>query len=252
MNKILWITGASSGIGKASALKFAENGWTVIALARRISLLKNLSNTKNLKGKIIPIKLDICNSLEVKKTIESSFKKYGTPTICFLNAGTHLADEDNINALTAFKKLIDVNLLGTVSCIYKCLPYLKLNPNSQLVIMASLAGYRGLPDSSAYCSSKAALISLAESLYHECKDNGVKVRLINPGFVDTPLTRKNKFAMPSIINVKLASDKIFERLTKGKEFEIRFPKYFSLLMKFLSILPYPIYFYFTKYVVKKS
>ena len=118
--------------------------------------------------------------------------------------------------------------------------------------MASLAGYRGLPNSSAYCSSKAALISLAESLYHECKSFNIKVRLINPGFVDTPLTRKNKFSMPSIIDADTASNLIFKRLTTGKEFEIRFPKYFSILMGILSVLPYSIYFYFTKYLVKKN
>ena len=111
------------------------------------------------------------------------------------------------------------------------LPYLKKIQNSQLVIMSSVAGYRGLPYAAAYCSTKAALIAFAESIYNQCKVVGIKVRIICPGFVKTPLTDKNNFKMPMMISAKQAGKIIYDKLTNSRDFEIVFPKLFGFVMK---------------------
>ena len=117
--------------------------------------------------------------------------------------------------------------------------------------MSSVAGYRGLPYAAAYCSSKSAISTFAESIYNQCQKLGITVRLINPGFVKTPLTDKNKFDMPMIIPVEQASNIIYNKIVSSSKFEINCPLLFCYLMKVLRILPYTIYFKLTNYLMKK-
>ena len=116
--------------------------------------------------------------------------------------------------------------------------------------MSSVAGYRGLPYAAAYCSTKSALISYAESIYNQCKEIGIRVRLICPGFVKTPLTDKNDFKMPMIISSEKAGDIIYKKLMSSNDFEIVFPKIFGLIMKLLRHLPNFIYLRITARLLK--
>ena len=121
--------------------------------------------------------------------------------------------------------------------------YYKDRRSGQIAIVSSIAGYRGLPAGGAYCSSKSALISFAESLYFDFKKLGIRISVINPGFIESTSTNQNSFPMPFIKPASFAAKKIFDGLTKTKKFEISFPFFFLRMMKFARILPYPIYFY---------
>ena len=117
--------------------------------------------------------------------------------------------------------------------------------------MSSVAGYRGLPYAAAYCSSKSAITTFAESIYNQCKCLGIRVRVVNPGFVKTPLTDKNKFKMPMIISVEEAVDVMYKKFLYSKKFEVNFPWFFCFIMKILRILPYSIYLSLTNLLIKK-
>ena len=117
--------------------------------------------------------------------------------------------------------------------------------------MSSVAGYRGLPYASAYCSSKSAIITFVESIFNQCKNIGIKVRLVNPGFIKTPLTDKNKFKMPFIISADIAAEMMYKKFLYSNSFEINLPWLFCLFMKTLRILPYKLYFKITQLLLKK-
>ncbi len=250
MKKSIFITGASSGIGRALSLKFASEGWQVIASARRINLLKSLSSQSVKKNSIKPIRIDITDNKMVCNKINSIIKTYGIPDIIFLNAGTNNPNSNSIFSLEETRQIFETNFFGTLNCLSALLPYLKKKKQSQVIIMSSVAGYRGLPYAAAYCSSKSALSNFAESIYNQCKKYGITVRVVNPGFIKTPLTDKNKFDMPMIISVEKAANIIYNKILFSNKFEINCPLLFCFLMKVLRILPYSIYFKLTNYLMK--
>ena len=250
MKKSIFITGASSGIGRALSLKFVSEGWQVIASARRINLLKSLSNQSVKKNSIKPIKIDITDNKMVCNKINSIINTYGIPDIIFLNAGTNNPNSNSIFSLEETRQIFETNFFGTLNCLSALLPYLKKKKQSQVIIMSSVAGYRGLPYAAAYCSSKSAISNFAESIYNQCKKYGITVRVVNPGFIKTPLTDKNKFDMPMIISVEKAANIIYKKILFSNKFEINCPLLFCFLMKVLRILPYSIYFKLTNYLMK--
>lgn len=257
MNNTIFITGASSGVGREVSKVFLQNGWNVIATARRLNLLKSIKiNEKDkkseLRGRIIPLRLDVTNKNILSKKISECIKKNGIPDIVFLNAGTNYANDKAITSSENTKKLFEVNFFGVLNCIDIFMPYLKRKKkNTQLIIMSSVAGYRGLPYSGAYCSSKAALINYAESIYNQSESHGIKVRVVNPGFIKTPLTDKNKFNMPLIISSEKAGKILYKKFLYTSKFEINLPNFFCIIMKLLRIIPYYIYFRLTKLTLRK-
>ena len=129
--------------------------------------------------------------------------------------------------------------------------FLQRKKNGHIAIVSSVAGYRGLPAASGYCASKAALSSLAESLYFDFKRKNVKVSLISPGFIKTPMTDKNTFPMPMIKSPEYAAEKIFIGLTKKNAFEIHFPKSFTIFLKLLKIMPNWLFFWLVERGIKR-
>ena len=250
MKKSIFITGASSGIGRSLSLKFASEGWKVVASARRINILKSLKNESLKKKIIIPVKLDITNSKMVSSKVNSIVKTNGIPDIIFLNAGTNNPNSTSIFSLEETRQIFETNFFGTLNCVAAFLPYLKKKRQSQIIIMSSVAGYRGLPYAAAYCSSKSAISTFAESIFNQCKNLGITVRVVNPGFIKTPLTDKNKFDMPMIISAEKASNIIYKKILYSNKFEINCPLLFCFLMKVLRILPYSVYFKLTNYLIK--
>ena len=132
--------------------------------------------------------------------------------------------------------------IGTLNCIMSVNKYFREKNSGLISIVSSVAGYRGLPAASGYCASKAALTSLAESLYFDFKRYNVRVSLVSPGFIKTPMTDKNKFPMPMIKSAEYAAEKMFVGLTKKNAFEIHFPVAFTTIMKLLKIMPNWMYF----------
>ena len=158
-----------------------------------------------------------------------------------LAAGTHQPVSAEAFEADEFARLVAINLVGVGNCLEPLLQRMIARRKGRIAVVSSVAGYRGLPTSSYYGATKAALINLAESLKFDLDRHGVTMQLIDPGFVRTPLTDKNEFAMPFLIEAEAAA----ERIAKGLEsssFEITFPRRFTYLLKLLRCLPYRLYF----------
>ena len=237
--KTIWITGASTGIGKALALKFAKEGWNVAASARREELLKELNN---INENIHSYPLDVTVIDKCKSTAELIIKELGQIDICVFGTGVHDPKSEKKFNLEKIRKIMEVNYFGTMNSINSIYDYFSNRKEGQISIISSVAGYRGLPAAGAYCASKSALISYAESLYFDMIRKNVKVSIISPGFIKTPMTDQNDFPMPMIKSVEYAADKIYLGLLKKSGFEIHFPKTFTYLMKIIQILPNWLYF----------
>tara|TARA_X000000368_G_scaffold2177_1_gene1688 strand:+ start:1709 stop:2461 length:753 start_codon:yes stop_codon:yes gene_type:complete len=246
--KNIWITGASSGIGKALAIKFANEGWQVAASARRESLLKELSNQYT---NIQSFPLDVTDSDKCKSVFKDIVEKFENIEICVFGTGIHDPQSEKKFNLEKIKKIMEVNFFGTMNSINSVYDYFGQRKVGQISIISSVAGYRGLPAAGAYCASKSALTSFAESLHFEMKRKNVRVSLISPGFIKTPMTDQNDFPMPMIKSPEFAADQIYNGLIKKSGFEIHFPKVFTFFMKFLRILPSSIYFRFLEKGMKK-
>lgn len=240
--RVVWITGASSGIGRALALNLAKRGDKVAVSARGEAGLQSLSEeAAGLPGSIHPYPLDITDAESCVRTVEAISGELGSIALAILNAGTHHPVEAEDFGAGDLAKLIGINLLGTGNCLDPLLKRMIAAKAGHIAIVASVAGYRGLPTSSYYGASKAAQINLAEALKFDLDRLGIKLQLVNPGFVRTPLTDKNEFPMPFLMEV----DEAAERLANGLEssaFEITFPRRFAYLLKLFRLLPYRLYF----------
>lgn len=246
--KIIWITGASSGIGKALAIKFAEKGWIVAASARRENLLEDLNKFSQ---NIYSFPLDVTEIENCKLVANKIIEKFGGIDICVFGTGMHDPKSEKKFNLNKIREIMEVNYFGTMNSINSIYEYFSEKKNGQISIISSVAGYRGLPAAGAYCASKAALTSYAESLNFDMQMKNVKVSLISPGFIKTPMTDQNDFPMPMIKSPEFAANEIFKGLTEKKSFEIHFPKAFTYFLKFLQILPSSIYFKLVSKGMKK-
>ena len=246
--KKIWITGASSGIGKALALKFAKEGWQVAASARRENLLIEISN---LNKNIFPFPLDVTDPENCKKVFDKVKQEFKEIDISVFSTGIHDPESEKKLNLNSIRKIMEVNFFGTINSINAVYDYYKEKKNGQISIVSSVAGYRGLPDAGAYCASKSALTSFTESLHFDLKKSNVKVSLISPGFIKTPMTDQNNFPMPMIKSPEFAAEQIYNGLIKKNSFEIHFPKTFTFLMKLLRILPNGLYFWLVEKGMKK-
>ena len=237
--KTIWITGASSGIGKSLALKFANEGWQVAASARREDLLNQLSESNQ---NISPFPLDVTSRENCEEIFEKIKNKFESIDTCFFSTGTWDPKKEKEIDIDQMKKVMEVNFFGTLNCIKAVEMYFKEKKNGNISIVSSIAGYRGLPNSTGYGASKAALNNLVESLYFDFGRYNVRVSLISPGFIKTPMTDKNQFKMPFLKTPEFAAEKIYNGLINGSSFEIDFPKELTLILKFLKILPDSVYF----------
>ncbi len=244
----IWITGGSSGIGFSTAKEFLTNNWQVIISSsnqEKLNNAKNRLNEINKNNLLHTIKCDISSKKDVDFTIDSIENNIGKIDIALLNASAYSPNKDQIFDISNYELLVDVNIKGTLYCINKLKDFMQ-NRNNTIAIVSSPLGYRGWPTAGAYGISKAAQLSLSETLFFDFKKININMRVICPGFIDTEATRKNSFKMPFLKSSSYAGKKIFDRLTKGKEFEIIFPFLIVYFFKFTRILPYKIYFYIWK------
>ena len=248
MSKKIWITGASSGIGRALAIKFSNEGWQVAVSARRENLLQDL-NKNNLN--IYSFPLDIKDESKAKKVFQDIIEKFKTIDICVFCTGIHDPESEKKLSIEKIREIMETNFFGTVNCIMAVNAYFREKKNGHISIVSSVAGYRGFPAASGYCASKAALTSLAESLFFDFKRYNVRISLVSPGFIKTPLTDKNKFPMPMIKSPEYAAEKMFIGLTKKNTFEIHFPKTFTIIVKLLKIMPNWLFFFLVGKGIKR-
>jgi len=243
----IWITGASSGIGKALAELYAARGDRVAVSARSADALDELAGGRN---NIHAYPLDITNAEAVSATVSRIETDLGDISLAILNAGVwSQMGVDQFDA-AKIRTGMEVNFSGTVNCVGALLGPMKQRRAGHIAIVASVAGYVGLPQSLAYGPTKAALISLAESLKPDLDRYGVAVSVVNPGFVDTPMTAVNDFEMPFILKADDAAQRIANGLDAGK-FEIAFPWQLVSSLKALRRLPYSLYFRVARRMIEK-
>ena len=246
--KVIWITGASSGIGKALAIKFSNAGWIVAASARRENELQKLCQENN---NIHSFPLDVTNVDQCKVVFNNILENLKNIEICVFGTGMHDPKSEKKFNIEKIKEIMEVNYFGTMNSINSIYDYFCNKKNGQISIISSVAGYRGLPAAGAYCASKSALTSFVESFHFEMKRKNVRVSLVSPGFIKTPMTDQNDFPMPMIKSPEFAAEQIYIGLIKKNNFEIHFPKAFTYLMKILKILPNGIYFKLLEKGMKK-
>ena len=237
--KTIWITGGSTGIGKALAIKFAKEGWNVAISARRENLLKETCGEHE---NISSFPLDVTDKNKCKEVFQNIVDTFQSVDICFFSTGTWDPKKEKDIDVEQIENVFKVNFFGTLNSIKAVEKYFKDRKSGTITIVSSIAGYRGLPNSTGYGPSKSALNNLAESLYFDFGRSNVRVCLVSPGFIKTPMTDKNDFKMPFLKTSEYAAEKIYDGLVKKNSFEIHFPKSLTLILKILSFLPNKIYF----------
>lgn len=246
-NKNIWIIGCSSGIGEALARELAAQGANLALSARNKDKLNE--QNKELGGKHDVLAFDVADFAGLKAATRKLKSKWGHVDSVILMAATYSPGDVFELEYDKVKQVIEVNLLSAFSLSELVLPWLIEQKKGQLVFCASVAGYRGLPTGQPYGATKAGLINLAESIYCEVKPKypEIDIKVINPGFVRTPLTDKNDFEMPMIIEPEEAAKAIAKGLLSSN-FEISFPRLFTSIMKLLEMIPYRLYFWLVKKV----
>ncbi len=231
-----WITGASAGIGRAVALGLAQQGWTVYATARGAEALDTLAaEASSTAGEIIAVPGDV-TSLDDMTAAVARATADGPLALVILNAGIYAPMRaQTFNAVKA-RQTFDVNLTGVANGLAPVLEHMIERRDGHIALIASVAGYRGLPNAAAYSATKAGLIAMAEALAMDLVDLGVRISVINPGFVETEATSVNDFEMPMLLQPDEAARRIIEGLGKPG-FEIRFPWQFALFLRTIGLLP---------------
>lgn len=244
-NSKIWIIGASSGIGAALAAELSRRGARLTLSARRHDELEKISGKLETAANIAP--LDVSDGMALKKVANA----YGPfDSVVFLAALYNPGLMENMKIEDA-RRTIDINIGGALNTVDAVYPGMRQAKKGQIVLCGSVAAYCGLPNSQPYSMTKAAIMSLTQSLHIEARTHNIDVKLISPGFVRTPLTDKNDFDMPMIMEPDDAAIIIADGLTE-KQFEIHFPKKFTRVVKLLSVLPYSLYFKIAGGVLKKK
>ncbi len=239
---IVWITGASAGIGRALALAMARRGYHVAATARTADKLDTLSReAEGSRGSITAYACDVTDAPAMAALVSQIETTSGPIRCAIFNAGNYWPTRGEALDLDAFRKTYDINLFGVLNGLVPVVERMKMHGRGQVVMVASVSGYTGLPNASAYGASKAAINNMAESLKFDFDKLNIRVQVVNPGFIDTPLTEKNDFAMPALMPVDKAVEAMISGMEQGR-FEITFPRRFTYLLKLLRMLPHPVYF----------
>lgn len=236
--RTVWLVGASTGIGRATAELLHRRGARVIVSARSAAPLEAFVAQHAGADMIV---LDATDREALRDAAAHIVRTHGRIDLACYCAGTYAAMRaDNFDLDVALRH-VDVNYNGALHLLDAVLPHLKRQKGGHISLVGSVAGYRGLPQALAYGPTKAALINLAEVLYMDLKPQGVGVSIVNPGFVETPLTAQNEFRMPALLTPEEAAQAIVAGWEAG-DFEIHFPKRFTLWLKALRHIGYGPYF----------
>ena len=235
--KSVWLVGASTGIGQATAHALHAAGAKVFVSARNAQALAGFVQSH---PGAMALALDVTDKAALAVAAQTVLAS-GTLDLVMYCAGYYKEQRATAFNLAEMVQHNEVNYTGVLYMLDAVLPALLAQKSGHISLISSVAGYTGLPQSLAYGPTKAALINLAETLYLDLKDSGIGVSLVCPGFVETPLTAQNKFTMPALITAEQAAHEILRGWSRG-EFEIHFPKRFTRWMKALRLLPYRVRF----------
>ncbi len=237
-NKVVFLTGASSGIGEGLALAMAGRGAIVGLAARRRELLEDLAERcRAAGGRAVAFELDVTDEAAVFAAAESMRGEFGHIDLMIANAGVGGNDErTRTYTPSAVKKLIDINLMGAVNAVHAVVKPMAERGSGQIVAISSLAGFRGLPRSAAYSASKAGMTAFFESVRLDLRDTGVSVTIIQPGFIRTPLTSGRTANMPFLMELDDAIPHFLSAIEKKKRFAA-FPWQLATIVRAGKFMP---------------
>ncbi|WP_196258482.1 SDR family NAD(P)-dependent oxidoreductase [Pelagibacterium limicola] len=236
--RVAWIVGGGTGIGAETAKGLVARGWTVAVSGRRSAPLAALHRSHGAH----PFPLDVADREAVSATVEGIIAELGRIDLMIFSVARKETVSPGTYDYDAYARIIDTNLLGAMRVIDPVVAQMRRQGGGEIVLVASVAGYFGLPRSAAYSSGKAAMIALAETMRTELAPDGISVRVVCPGFVKTDFTARNNFPMPFLIEADDAGRRIVSGLLDSKRFEIAFPRRFVLILKAIRMLPYPLFF----------
>jgi short-subunit dehydrogenase len=236
-NKIVLITGASSGIGRALSVELARRGAAVGLLARREDLLQEVvAEIEAHGGKASTLPADVTDANAVRAAVSALQDEFGPIDLLIANAGVGATTSGGKLEPEGVAKVFNVNVMGVVNSVTAVIPQMIERGRGQLAVISSLAAYRGLPKSAAYCSSKAAVSALFESLRLDLRPQGIEVTIIHPGFIKTPLTAGRQAKLPFLLEVDDAVKKIIRAIEKRKK-SYAFPWQLATIVRAGMLMP---------------
>ena len=244
----VWVIGASSGIGEARVRALFQKGARVALSSRRVDRLEAIAQGYPKEDYLI-LPVDVMREADVQDAYQKIEKEWGGVDLLLFVSGIYIPMRADTFNMTNAQKTVDSNILGPMRAVATVLPAMLNRSSGHIAIVGSVAGYSGLPKALAYGPTKAAMINFCETLFYDLQPKGIGVHMISPGFVETEATAQNDFEMPALISATTAANEILDGIARG-EFDIHFPKRFSGFLKFLRLLPYPIYFWILRKFVK--
>lgn len=241
---VAWITGASTGIGRALALELVAEGYTVAATSRDEERLHTLvEETAGMPGRVMAFPCDVTDEAAMRNTAAAIEREAGEIVLAVFNAGNYFPTRgerlDALNIINTF----DINLFGVLYGLVPVVDRMRHRGYGHVVLVGSASSYFGWPSAGAYGASKAALNNLAEALKHDFDKMNIRLQVVNPGFVATPLTERANVSMPALMPVDRASKRMAQAIRSGG-FETSFPRRFTLWLKLLRMLPFELRFWF--------
>lgn len=239
MAKIAWVLGGGTGLGAETAKGLIARGWTVAISGRRAEPLEALKDENGAH----PYPLDVTDREAVNATVNNIVSDLGSIDLMVFSVAAWDITGPGVYDYEKYAHIIDTNLLGAMRTIDPVVKQMRKQGSGRIALIASVAGYFGLPRAAAYSSGKAAMIALGETMRTELKPDNILVQVICPGFVKTDLTAKNDFPMPFLMDADKAGRRIVSGLLDSNRFEIAFPRRFVLILKTIRLLPYPAFFW---------
>lgn len=235
---LIFITGASSGIGQALALRYYQAGYRLALVARREAQMKEWIDAQKLNSENAKVfAADVRDITSINSAANACLQSLGVPDVVVANAGISIGmDSAEFNDLEVMRATYETNNLGMAATFQPFIAPMRERKLGTLVGISSVAGIRGLPGHAAYCSSKAGVIAYCESLRGELRTAGVKVVTLGPGYIDTPLTRENRYSMPFLMSPEAFANKAFAAINSGASYRV-IPWQMGFVAKLLRMLP---------------
>lgn len=235
---IAWVTGGSSGIGRAVAKELAAAGFTVCVTARDEDPIDTLiAEAGALPGRILSYPCDVTDEKRMAATVAAIEAEVGPIVLAIFNAGSYVPVAGENLSVRKFRRTFDVNVMGVVHGLVPAVRHMRERARGQVVLIGSVSAYFGWPTTAAYGASKAALNQIAESLKFDFDKINIRIQVANPGFIDTPLVKHNEFHMPALMPADLAARRMLDGIRRGG-FEISFPRRLTWALKAVRFLPF--------------
>ncbi|MFD9897076.1 SDR family NAD(P)-dependent oxidoreductase [Mesorhizobium sp. UC22_110] len=241
---VAWITGGSSGIGRELAKELAAKGFVVAVTAREedhIGML--IAETASLPGRIVAFPCDVTDEQGMANAVVAIETDLGPIALAVFNAGSYTQVAGDNLSVRKFRRTFDVNVMGIVHGLVPTVKFMRKRGCGHIVMVGSISAYFGWPTTAAYGATKAAINIMAQSLKFDLDKLNIRVQVMNPGFIDTPMTQKNGVRLPALISSACAADRMMRGIETGG-FEITFPRRFTLWLKVLGMLPHPLRHWF--------